>query len=78
MHGRTDCNAQEIYEPYELTVYENIISIRQGDDEKFGATVVWYSLSDIISFVEYQAEGYQSIVLLLPEADGLGNSLQDK
>jgi len=75
MHGYENRHAQEIYEPYELTIYEKFISIRQGDDEQLGATVAWYSLSDIISFVEYQAEGFQPIQLKHLKTDGLGNVL---
>ena len=77
IHGYENRHAQEIYEPYELTIYEDFISIRIGDDDQSGATVIWYSHSDIISFVEYQAEGFQPIQLKHPKSDGLGNVLQE-
>jgi hypothetical protein len=69
--------AQEIYEPYELTVYEDFITVRQGDDEQHGATVVWYSLDSIINIIEYQAEGFSPISLKHLKDDGLGNVLQE-
>jgi hypothetical protein len=76
INGRKGCNAHEEYSPYELTIYENCISIRQGGDNSMGANITWYPFSDIIRIVEYQAEGYPPIELKFPQSDGLGNVLQ--
>lgn len=68
---------QAIYEPYELTIYNNCISIRQHTDE-FGSYITWIPLDEIISLSEVQVEG-QALPkqLLLQKNDGLGNVLQD-
>lgn len=76
MNGKRYQNASGEYTPYELTFYENCISIRQTDEE-FVSSITWMPLDDIKSITEFQAEGYQPIKLSLPKTDGLGNVLQE-
>jgi len=76
MNGRRYENASAEFEPYEITFYENCISVRQTS-EKFGTDISWWPLSDVKIINEFQAEGYQPIQLSLPKGDGLGNVLQE-
>jgi hypothetical protein len=76
MNGKRYENASAEFDNYELTVYEDFISVRQTD-EKFGSTISWWPLSDIKIINEFQAEGCPPIRLSLPKGDGLGNVLQE-
>ena len=75
MNGKRYQNASGEYENYELTFYENCISIRQHSDET-GSYITWMPLDDILSINEKQVEGCQPIELKLQEYDGLGKFLQ--
>lgn len=76
MNGKRYEESSAEFEPYELIIYENCISVRQTD-EKFGTTITWWPLSDIKIINEFQAEGFSPIQLSLPKSDGLGNVLQE-
>lgn len=75
MNGKRYQNASGEYENYELTIYENCISIRQHSGET-GSYITWMPLDDILSINEFQAEDCQPIKLSLQEYDGLGTFLQ--
>ena len=77
MNGRRYENASAEFEPYEITFYENCISIRQHSDET-GSSITWIPLDDIKSINEVQVEGCQPIELKLQVYDGPGNPLQDE
>ena len=77
LNGREYGRSLEEYENYVLTIYEDFMTIRQGSDESLGASLVTYSLDDVISFCEYQVEGFHPIQLKFPETDGFGNVLQE-
>ena len=68
MNGRRYQNASGEYENYELTIYENCISIRQHSDET-GSYITWMALDDIVSIIEQQVEDCQPIELTIPEND---------
>jgi hypothetical protein len=75
MNGKRYQNASGDYENYELTFYENCISIRQHSDET-GSYITWMPLDDILSINEFQAEGCQPIELSIPRHDWPASSPQ--
>ncbi len=56
------------YMNYELTIYENCISIRQHSAET-GSYITWMPIEDILCINEQQVEDCQPIELSLAEYD---------
>jgi len=59
---RSKTPLQSIFEPYEITYYEDCITIRTGGGKE-GANFLWMPLSDVSLISESDVEGYQTIVL---------------